>query len=210
MSLAPSQSRYTPEEYLGMERASEERHEYLDGHICAMAGETLEHGIICTNLSRIISTQLLGGKCFALSKDMKVRSGPALRTKKAAKGLYSYPDLVVVCGEPEFHDKHRDVLLNPQVIIEVLSATTEAYDRGQKFMRYRAWLPQLTDYLLVAQNEPLIEPFFRQPDGQWIIAAPVSELDASVDIRSIGCSVTLREVYDRIVFPSLSAPNLDS
>jgi Uma2 family endonuclease len=178
MSLSRLEPRYTSEEYLAMERGSPERHEYLDGQIHPMAGETLEHGIISTNLSGIISTQLLGKPCLVLSKDMKVRSGPLSRSSEITRGLYSYPDLLVVCGKPEFHDEYRDVLLNPQVIIEVLSATTEAYDRGQKFLRYRTWLKSLTDYIVVSQYEPLIEQFTRQPDGVWAIAATAMSLRA--------------------------------
>ena len=130
MSLAQSEPLCTVEEYLALERKAEERHEYLDGHVYAMAGESLEHGITCTNLTGIIRTQLLGKPCRVLSKDMKVRTGPHPESRRITKGLYSYPDLVIFCGGPEFHDDHRDVLLNPRVIIEVLSPTTEAYDRG--------------------------------------------------------------------------------
>jgi Uma2 family endonuclease len=202
MSLPRFEPRHTDEEYLAMERGSEERHEYLDGQIYAMAGETLEHGIICTNLSWIIRGQLLSKPCLVLSKDMKVRSGPLLRSSQVTKGLYSYPDLLVVCDQPEFHDDYKDVLLNPVVIIEVLSATTEAYDRGQKFLRYRTWLKSLTDYIVVSQYEPLVEHFTLQPDGVWAISATVVELDGSVSVNSIGCVLSLKEVYDRVVFPS--------
>jgi Uma2 family endonuclease len=202
MSLAQSQFPCTAEEYLALERRSDERHEYLDGNVYAMAGETLEHGIICINLTRIISNQVLGKPCQVLSKDMRVRSGPSPEPRRITKGLYSYPDLVVVCGEPEFQDDHRDILLNPRVIIEVLSPTTEAYDRGQKFLRYRTWLGSLIEYLLVSQNQPLIEQFTRRGDSEWGIAQPVSELQDSVNVPSIGCVLPLAEVYDRITFPS--------
>jgi Uma2 family endonuclease len=201
MSLAQSQLPITDDEYLALERKSEERHEYLDGTVYAMAGESLEHGTICMNLSRIISSQLLGKPCQAFSKDIKVRSGPRPESRRSTKGLYSYPDLVVVCGEPEFHDEHRDVLLNPRVIIEVLSPTTEAYDRGQKFLRYRAWLPSLTEYLLVSQDQPLIERFIRHDGGEWAILPAVAELEGKIEVVSIGCVLPLKEVYDRIVFP---------
>jgi len=167
-----------------------------------MAGETLEHGIICTNLTRTISNQLLGKPCQVLSKDMRVRSGPSHESRRITKGLYSYPDLVVVCGEPEFQDDHRDILPNPRAIIEVLSPTTEAYDRGQKFLRYRAWVASLTDYLLVSQSEPLIEQFTPQPDGVWRIAATASGLEGSVEVSSIGCVLLLKDVYDRLAFPA--------
>jgi Uma2 family endonuclease len=120
------------------------------------------------NLSRIISTQLLGGPCQAFSKDMKVRSGPSPRRGHRPKGLYSYPDLLIVCGELKFHDERRDVLLNPTVVIEVLPPATEALDRGEKWARCQTWLPGLSDYLLVSQSKPQIEHYHRQAGGEWL------------------------------------------
>lgn len=201
MSLPQSQTLYTIEEYLALEREAEERHEYLDGFIYAMAGESPNHGAICVNLTRIISTQLLGTPCQVFSKDMKVRSGPIPKTRYTTKGLFSYPDLLIVCGELQFHDKHQDVLLNPTVIIEVLSPTTEAFDRGQKFRRYRMHIPTLTDYIVVSQDRSLIEHFARQNNGQWAITASVEELSESLSIASIGCALRLSDVYDRVTFP---------
>jgi Uma2 family endonuclease len=201
MILPQSYTRYSAEEYLALERESEERHEYLDGEIYAMAGESPEHGAICTNLTRIISTQLLGSPCQVFSKDMKVRSGPTPKPGQTTKGLYSYPDLLVVCGELKFHDEHRDVLLNPTVIIEVLSPATEAFDRGEKWARYQTWLPELSEYLLVSQSEPKIEHFRRQVGVGWIYSL-VSGLENSRHLASISCALQFSEVYDRIVFPS--------
>jgi len=201
MSLPQSQIRYTEDEYLAIERESDERHEYLDGQIYAMAGESPEHGAICTNLTREISAQLKGTPCQAFSKDMKVRSGPLPRRRYSQKGLYSYPDLVVVCGELRFLDENRDVLINPKVIIEVSSPSTGAFDYGEKFRRYRTFNPSLTDYLIVAQNRPSIEHFSRQENGQWVIAASAVELSESVRIASINCALRLAEVYDRVEFP---------
>ena len=130
MHLSPSQRDYTIEEYLALERVSEERHEYLDaGQIYAMAGESPEHGDICTNLVMTIGSQLRASSCRVWTKDTKVRSGPLPKQRRAFKGfIFSYPDLVIVCGEPQFHDQYRDVLLNPAVIIEVLSPHTEAFN----------------------------------------------------------------------------------
>jgi Uma2 family endonuclease len=213
MSLPKSKPYYTVEEYLALERESEERHEYLDGQIYAMAGESLAHGDISVNLVRELSSQLRGGPCRVLSKDMKVRSGPFPKTRRQTRGLFSYPDVVIVCGEPQLHDEYRDVLLNPQVIIEVLSPSTEAFDRGEKFLRYRTYLESLTDYLVVAQNKPLVEHFTRQPNGQWLIAVAVTDPAGSVALTSIGCRLHLGEVYDRIVFPAPSddeSTDLDS
>ncbi|MDQ3648766.1 MAG: Uma2 family endonuclease [Acidobacteriota bacterium] len=200
MSLAQSQIPYTVDEYLAQERASAERHEYLDGQIYAMAGESPEHGAICMNLSRIVSTHLLGKRCQAFSKDMKVRSGPIPKIRHMTRGLYSYPDLLVVCGELKFHDRHRDVLINPAVIIEVLSPTTEGFDRGEKWTRYQTWLPELTDYLLVSQSKPQLEHYHRQASGEWLYSL-VNELEKSVHLRSIKCTLQLADVYDRITFP---------
>ncbi len=202
MALPQSELIFTEEEYLAFERASEERHEYLDGHIYAMAGESSAHGDICVNLTASLATQLRGTSCRTRSKDTKVRSGPKPRSPRYPKGLYSYPDLVVICGEPQYLDKYENVISNPKLIIEVLSDSTEAFDRGEKFRRYRTWLPSLTDYLVVAQNQPLIEHFARQANGQWVIAASVSELSDIVPLESIGCLLPLAEVYDHIEFPA--------
>jgi Uma2 family endonuclease len=199
-SLPKSAILCTVEEYLAKERESEERHEYLDGQIYLMAGESREHGAICTNAGGQLYAQLRGGPCQVFSKDMKVRSGPIPESRYDTKGLYSFPDLVVVCGEPQFLDEHRDVLVNPKVIIEVLSPSTEAFDRGEKFLRYRTHLESLTDYVVVAQNRPLVEHFARQPNGQWVIAATATELSETVVLSSIGCTLRLSDIYDRIVF----------
>ncbi|MBI3951332.1 MAG: Uma2 family endonuclease [Acidobacteria bacterium] len=201
MSLPQSSLRYTVEEYLALERESEERHEYLDGEIYAMAGESPDHGAICTNIGGQLYAQLRGTPCQVFSKDMKVRSGPEPNPLRPPRGLYSYPDLLVVCGEMKFHDEHRDVLLNPTVIIEVLSPTTEVFDRGEKWLRYQTWLPSLTDYLLVSQSKPMIEHYLRQPDGAWLYSL-VNGLEGSVSLVSIGCTLWLADVYDRIGFPA--------
>ncbi len=184
-----------------MERESEERHEYLDGQIYAMAGESPEHGAICINLVGEIRNQLKGTPCQAFTKDMKVRSGALPRRRFSQKGLYSYPDLVIVCGELQFLDENRDVLINPRIIIEVSSPSTEAFDYGEKFRRFRTFNPSLTDYLIVAQNRPSIEHFAQQENGQWVIAASAVELSESVHITSIKCALQLAEVYDRVEFP---------
>ncbi len=200
MSLPQAKIRFTEDQYLAIERESEERHEYLDGQIYAMAGESPEHGAICTNLTAEVRAQLKGTRCQAFAKDMKVRSGPLPRRRYSQQGLYSYPDLVVVCGEIQFLDENRDVIVSPKVIIEVSSPSTEAFDRGEKFRRYRLHNPSLTDYLIVAQNRPFIEHFARREDGQWMIAASAVDLSESVHIASINCALRLAEVYDRLEF----------
>jgi Uma2 family endonuclease len=209
MALTPTRQpyRFTVEEYLAFERASDERHEYLDGVIYAMAGsastqamagESEDHGTICMNLSVSLGSQLRGTPCRAFSKDMKVRCGPY--HPHSREGLYAYPDLVVVCGSSQYHDQIRDVLINPIVIVEVLSPSTEAFDRGDKLYRYRRWLPTLTDYVLVAQDRPLIDHYQRTTDGRWELET-LEGLDAHLRLSSINCTVPLSEVYERIVFP---------
>jgi len=200
MSVSQSEARYTVEEYLALERVAEERHEYLDGQIYLMAGESPEHGDICSNLVIRLGTQLQDTNCRLRSKDTKVRSGTSSMSPKSAKGLFSYPDIVVICGEPQYYDEHRHVVTNPRVIIEVLSDSTEAFDRGAKFLRYRNWNPSLTDYILVWQSDAIVEHYVRQPDGGWSIYAYES-IEDSVFIKSINCTLRLAEVYDRVAFP---------
>src|SRR5205085_3465924 len=190
---------YTVEEYLAIERHSQERHEYLDGYIFAMAGESEAHADISMSLAIIIGSQLRGTPCRARAKDTKVRSGPTPRRGTMA-GLYSYPDLVVICGEPQYHDEYRDVVLNPIVIIEVLSESTESFDRGEKSERYRMWNITLTDYLLVSQTRPIIEHYVRQADGGWS-SYIYSGLDQKFFLNSINCELRLADVYERVVFP---------
>ncbi|MGA9769079.1 MAG: Uma2 family endonuclease [Blastocatellia bacterium] len=200
MASRRSEPLYSVEEYLAMERASEERHEYLDGYIFAMAGESGAHADISTNLVREVSTQLRGTPCRVRTKDTKVHSGPTPLYRRTTKGFFSYPDLVVICGEPQYHDEHQDVVLNPTVIIEVLSESTEAFDRGVKLLRYRTHNPTLTDYLLVSQSSPWIDYFHKDANGEWIYSS-ILGLESSLHIASIDCRLHLAEVYDRVVFP---------
>lgn len=208
MALPKSELLYSVAEYLKLERRSEERHEYLDGRIWEMAGETGAHADICTNLTRVISTQLLGTRCRARSKDTKVRSGPTPQARRVTKGLFSYPDLVVICGEPEYLDEHQDVIINPAVIIEVLSESTEVFDRGEKFLRYQVWNPTLVDYLLISQNKPLVEHFVRQSNGAWLYRF-YQGFDQATRIDSVDCMLNPSDVYDRIIFPPESGEITD-
>lgn len=193
--------RMTVEDYLRMERASPERHVYLDGRVWAMAGESMAHGDVTFNLATVIGPQLKGTPCRGKVKETKVRSGPAgPRPFNSKSGMFSYPDLVVVCGEPEVWDEHDDVLTNPKVIIEVLSPSTESFDRKEKFDRYERWNPTLTDYLLVSQDTRRVEHYSRLPDGGWRLDKSVG-LDAVCEVASIGCRLPLADVYDRVKFP---------
>jgi Uma2 family endonuclease len=181
---------FTPEEYLALERPSEIRHEFLDGTVYAMAGESPTHSAICFNLNTAIGPQLRGTNCRGFSPNMKVRAGEA--------GLYAYPDLAVACGEAFFHDRHGDVLLNTVVIFEVLSRSTQTYDRGEKFERYKS-IETLRDYVLVSQDRAHLEHHSRQPDGNWS-HDELSGTDAALILDSIDCRVALADVYDRIDF----------
>ena len=193
MSLPRTLSHFSPEEYLAFERGTDARHEYLDGHVYAMAGESIEHSRICVNVAGELRARLKGSPCEVLSPNMKVVTSPT--------GLFSYPDVVVICGEPQFYDERRDILTNPTVVFEVLSPSTEAYDRGEKFLRYRTQIETLREYVLVSQHRPLVEHYVRQPDGSWSYSS-ATNLDEAVDLVSIGCRLPLSEIYDRIVFPA--------
>ncbi len=199
MGMPKLKPRFTVDQYLAIERSSEERHFYLDGEIYAMAGESSVHGDISANLVGMLYLQLKGKRCRARTKDTKVRSGPTPTAGRNMTGLYSYPDVLVICGEPEHLDEHQDVVTNPAVILEVLSPETEAFDRGEKFTRYQTWNPTLTDYLLVSQHQPQVEHYVRQKDGSWKYQLHMS-LEASVAIDSIECTLRLADVYDRIRF----------
>ena len=191
----------TEDEYLKFERAAPERHIYVDGEIFAMAGESGEHSDIITNTAVSLATQLGDGPCRVRIKDTKVRSRPLPKSPKRRAGLYSYPDIVVICDEPEYLDDFQDVILNPKVIVETLSESTEAFDRGEKLRRYRKYNPSLTDYLLIGQDRPEIEHFHRQEDGSWKYTVHEG-LNAIVKIDSIKCRLKASEVYKRVKFAS--------
>lgn len=186
----------TPEEYLAFERRVDERHEWLDGVIRQLAGESPQHSIICSNVNASFNFQLRGKPCATFSPNMKVYS--RLATDTRMKGLFSYTDTLVVCGPPQFHDQHRDVLTNPKVVVEVLLASTENYDRTEKFERY-AQNSSLTDYILISQHRACIEHYARQEQGLWQYYRATTLTD-SVPLASIGCRLSLTEVYDRIEF----------
>jgi len=178
----------SPEEYLRLERQAEYKSEYLNGEIFAMTGANREHNLISINLSSSLSQQLKGKSCEVYGSDMRV--------KVTTNGLYTYPDVVVACGEPDFEDDEIDTLLNPAVLIEILSTSTERYDRIAKTSYYRT-LDSLTEHLLVAQHEYRIEQYIRQEDNLWSLF-DYRSLNDIVQLQSIGCSLALRDVYDRI------------
>jgi Uma2 family endonuclease len=193
-------SQHTVEKYLELDRASEERYEFVDGQIFLMAGESGRHGDISVNLTAELRFQLRGKDCRVRSKDTKIKSGGFVQKKgNSTKGMFSYPDLVVICGEPEYHDKFKDIVLNPKVIIEVLSDSTEVFDRNNKFTRYRMFNPTLTDYILVSQDKPIIEHFVRQEDDNWKLYSRIG-LDEIFKIESVECELKLSDIYDRVEF----------
>jgi Uma2 family endonuclease len=198
MALQPT-TPYTVSEYLALERAACERHEYLDGQVYAMAGESPNHGRICVNLTVALSLQLRGSGCEVFIQNMKVRCESPRRRPHSSQDLYAYPDLVVVCGALQFHDAVQDVLLNPTLLVEVLSPSTEAFDRGEKFYRYSAGLPTLTHYLLVAQDQPRIDHYHRDAGGLWTLRM-VAGITERLDIAPFGWTVPLADIYERVVF----------
>jgi Uma2 family endonuclease len=182
---------YSLQQYLAIERDSQQKHEYLNGEIFALAGASERHNLIVVNLVAAIHVQLKGTPCKVYSGDM--------RLKVSATGLYTYPDVVALCGDARFDDEQRDTLLNPSLIIEVLSTSTEGYDRGEKFAHYRR-MESLAEYLLVSRDKYCIEHYVRQPDNQWLMSE-VSKLDESLELPSIRCTLMLSDVYDKIPAP---------
>jgi Uma2 family endonuclease len=190
MAVAEKLQRISEAEYLQIERKAEFRSEYFDGEMFAMAGGTRAHSLIGINLAGEIRAALKQTDCVAYNTD--------LRVKIEGTGLYTYPDVSVVCGEQRFLDDDQDTLLNPTLIVEVLSDSTEAYDRGKKFEHYRQ-IPSCREYLLVSQKEPRIEQFIRQPDGEWILREATG-LDAQIRAPSLGIILRLAEVFAKVTF----------
>jgi Uma2 family endonuclease len=178
----------TAEEYLALERGAEYKSEYLDGEIFAMTGASREHNLIAGNVFFSLKRQLQGRKCEIYMSDMRVRV--------RSKSLYTYPDVAVVCGESRFEDDHGDSLLNPVLIVEVLSKTTAAYDRTIKFGYYRT-IETLDEYLLIAQEDHRVEQYVKQADGRWMVSDIIS-LQSKVELASVSCVLELKEIYDNV------------
>jgi Uma2 family endonuclease len=196
---AQPQPRLTPEQYLEMERASQIKHEYYNGMMYAMPGASWVHVLITSNSSRELGNALRQGPCSVVTSDLRVRVSPS--------GLYAYPDVVVICDQPRFADGEKDTLLNPLLLIEVLSPSTESHDRGFKSQQYRK-LESLQEYALASQSEPRIEVFRRQPGGHWLLTE-FAGLEAACRFESVGAVIPLSAIYDKIVFsdePSQPAP----
>ena len=190
---SPKPSLLTPGEYLELERKSEIRSEYIAGRTFAMSGASRRHNLIAGNFHRELSSRMRGRSYEAYISDMRVKVSPT--------GMYTYPDIAAVCGEAVFEDDQIDTLVNPMVIVEVLSESTEAYDRGEKFAHYRR-LETLQEYVLVAQNKIRIEHFRREGVG-WILSE-VSAPDATLHLGSIDCHVEVAAIYEKVEFETLT------
>ena len=181
---AQPKPRMTEAEYLVFERASTVKHEYYNGHIYAMTGASEQHNLITANVLASLHGQLRRKPCRVYPSDMRLRVQQT--------GLNTYPDVVVVCGQPQFTDDTIDTLTNPTVIVEVLSPSTERYDRGVKFQNYRT-ITTLRDYVLIEQDNHYIEHYMRQDNGQWLLREAIG-LEAQVTLSSIDCALTLNSV----------------
>jgi Uma2 family endonuclease len=205
MAVANPIRRLTEAEYLEIERRAEFKSEFLDGEMfamaggasVAMAGGTRAHSLIKCNLIRAIGNQLKECPCRVYDSD--------LRLKVQASGLYTYPDVSVACGQEQVEDEHEDTLLNPTVIVEVLSDSSEVYDRGKKFELYRQ-LPSLREYLLVNQHKPLVEQYIRQDSGEWLLRA-IAGLESKLTLPSVGITIEMAVVYTDVQFVPDSRPH---
>ncbi len=185
---SPDPSLLTPSEYLEFERKSEFRNEYIDGHVLPMSGGSWRHGLIVGNLLGEVHSQMRGKACVVYPIGLRVKVG---------LGSYTYSDVVALCGKPELEDEHCDTLLNRSVVIEVLSDSTEAYDRGEKFAHYRR-LDSLREYVLVSQNKIRVEHYRRNADA-WILSE-VGGPDAVLHLESIDCHVPVSTIYEKVEF----------
>jgi Uma2 family endonuclease len=186
------------DDYFAIERQSDERHEYHNGTIVAMVGASLVHNQIQINLIASLKPQLRSNGCSGF--------GSALRVQARDRRTYCYPDLSVVCGKPELMPFRPDTLVNPVLVIEILSPSTERHDRGQKFAHYRQ-IASLREYVLIAQDRPMIAHYVRQDSGSWLWSA-VEGLTATITFPTIGATVALAEIYDEVAFaPTESVPD---
>ena len=186
----------SPEQYLAIERSAETRSEYFRGEMFAMSGASRNHNRIAMNSSAEIHRQLKDRLCEVYQTDMRVKVSPT--------GLYTYPDIIVTCEHPTFEDSSVDTLLNPQVLIEVLSPSTESWDRGKKFGNYRQ-IASLREFVLISQDRMLVEKFTRLPDGEWLLSE-VSSPDDRLMLASVSCSIKLSDIYARVEFAEPTDP----
>jgi Uma2 family endonuclease len=178
----------TPEEYLDIERKAERKSEYFSGEMFAMAGAMEAHNLLVTNLVAGLHEQLRSKPCRVYPSDMRVRV--------SATGLFTYPDVIAVYGEPRFLGDQGDTLLNPDLLVEVLSPSTEAYDRGRKFEQYKS-LESLREYLLVASDRVHADLYTRQADGRWLLTS-ADRMEESLTLESVGAQITLADLYEKV------------
>ncbi len=188
-NLATAEKLYTPEEYLAFEREAEEKHEFIDGEIVLMAGASREHNLIGTNVTVALGFRLRGKDCEIYANDMRVRM---------RKNRYGYPDVVAVCGKPEFDDEEFDVLLNPTIAVEILSKSTRFRDKTEKLVTYQK-MESLRECLLIEQIEPRIEHYIKQTSRQWLLKI-YEDLDEIIILESIDCQLPVAEIYAQIEF----------
>jgi Uma2 family endonuclease len=201
MTAAPTglPRRYTFAEYLAFEEANEWKHEFHEGEILAMSGGSPEHALVTANAIAALNRILSGKPCHVYSADLKIGVKPGARV--------CYPDASIICGPREYDasDPKHYVVTNPRVIVEVLSPTTEGYDRGDKFRHYRN-IPSLAEYVLISQYAPIIETFFRQGDGSWLIAGTYTGLDARARLRALDIEIAMSDIYAGVEFPPPAPP----
>jgi Uma2 family endonuclease len=180
----------TPEQYLEIERKADTRSEYSNGEMFAMAGAQRAHNQLVASLVRELGQRFRGRPCDVYPSDMRVFV--------KSTGLYTYPDVAAVCGEQRFADGQTDTLLNPSLIVEVLSPPTEAYDRGRKFEQYQS-IESLQEYLLVASDRMHVDLYSRQPDGRWLLTS-ASRPEDSLIFESVGAQIALSDLYEKVEF----------
>ena len=188
--MSTARNRITPQEYVIRERQAPIKSEFYQGEIFAMGGGSANHSLIAANLVREVGNALKGRPCAVFNSD--------LRVQVQSTGLYTYPDATIVCGELLFDDDHRDTLLNPTVIVEVLSDSTEKYDRGKKSHHYRQ-IASLKELILIAQDRSHVERFTRQANGDWLFHEQ-KELTADFELKSLGISIAISELYRGVKF----------
>ena len=187
MASAAERVRMTEDEYLAFERASEEKHEYIDGEIFAMSGGSGDHSAVASGMLRVLGNALYGRRCIVYTSDMRIHI-PASRR-------YVYPDASAVCGRRDLKGDKRDILLNPRIIVEVLSPSTEDYDRGEKFTHYKT-IPSLAHFVLASQDKALVEVFTRQVDGSW--TCEKYEAGQKIALSALECEVEVDQVYANV------------
>lgn len=193
-----SKTRLSPAQYLQRERAASFKSEYYRGETFAMAGASRPHNLIVGNLIREVGNSLKDRRCEVYPSGLRVKVSPT--------GLYTYPDVSVVCEEPQFEDQHSDTLLNPTALFEVLSESTESYDRGVKFAQYRQ-LTSIREIVLVAQNRPSVESYCRQGDGTWLLRES-SSLKEAILFLSLGTKIEMNEIYRNVTLDEDTDPSI--